>query len=110
MCLAKLDVSDFKRVRCLQNRQGKYFQSFERNQIIYLPHYMQEDKTMSSTRTYNLRDMKKIVHNNGFVLKRQTGSHLIYEKAGEPRKLCIGICNANKMVFQRLMKEFDLKL
>ena len=62
-----------------------------------------------STPTYNKRDIERILKNNGFILHHQKGSHMIYRnKRGQ--HLTIGICNLNKMVFQRLIKEYNLKV
>ena len=60
-----------------------------------------------STPTYNERDMKRILRKNGWALHRSNGSHLIYKNA-KGEHLTIGICKCNKMVFQRLIKEYKL--
>ena len=62
-----------------------------------------------STPTYNKRDIQRILKNNGWTLHHQKGSHLIYKnKRGE--HLTIACCKYNKMVFQRLIKEYNLKV
>lgn len=63
-----------------------------------------------STPTYGKRDIEKILKNNGWKFLRQNGSHKIYIKDGEPKHLTIGTCNYNKMVLQRLIKEYKLKI
>ena len=62
-----------------------------------------------STPIYNKRDIERILKKNGYVLHHQKGSHLIYRNENG-RHLTIGICKYNKMVFQRLIKEYDLKV
>ena len=62
-----------------------------------------------STPTYNIRDIEKILKNNGFFLHHQKGSHKIYKnKYGN--HITIAICNYNKMIMQRLIKENHLKV
>jgi predicted RNA binding protein YcfA (HicA-like mRNA interferase family) len=64
---------------------------------------------MSSTVTYNKRDIQKILRNNGWTFHHYKGSHAIYRNA-TGRHLTIGTCNCNKMVMQRLIKEYSLKV
>lgn len=60
-----------------------------------------------STKTYNNRDIQRILRNNGFVFQRQTGSHMIYtNEVGE--HMTVRFANCNKMVWQRLIKEYNL--
>lgn len=60
-----------------------------------------------STKTYNDRDIQRILRNNGFVFQRQTGSHNIYTNAvGE--HVTVRFTNCNKMIWQRLIKEYNL--
>ena len=60
-----------------------------------------------STPTYNLRQMEKIVKKNDFYLKRITASHKIYKNANG-NTIVLAVCNCNKMIFQRIIKENNL--
>lgn len=62
-----------------------------------------------STPTYNKRDIQRILKANGWTLHHIKGSHFIY-KNRNGQHLTIGCCNYNKMVFQRLIKEYNLKV
>lgn len=62
-----------------------------------------------STPTYNKRDIHRILKNNGWKLHRQSGSHLIY-KNDNGEHLTIGCCKYNKMIMQRLIKQYNLKV
>lgn len=62
---------------------------------------------MSSTATYNKRDIQRILKNNGWIFHHCKGSHMIY-KNEVGQHLTIAICNCNKMVFQRLIKQYSL--
>lgn len=60
-----------------------------------------------STPTYSDKDIKRILRNNGFVLQRQSGSHMIYVN-GDGRHMAVRCSKCNKMVWQRLIKEYGL--
>lgn len=60
-----------------------------------------------STATYNKRDIQKILRNNGWNFHHQKGGHVVYKNANGEH-LTIAICKLNKMVFQRLIKEYNL--
>lgn len=61
-----------------------------------------------SIKVYNFKEMKRIVERNGFKLLRIKGDHFYYKKEGYPLlNLSFG---ANRMVWQRLVKEFNLDL
>ena len=60
-----------------------------------------------STPTYNKRDIERILRKNGYALHHQNGSHMIYRNE-RGQHLTIGCCKYNKMVFQRLIKEYHL--
>lgn len=62
-----------------------------------------------SAATYNKREIRRILKDNGYKLHHQSGSHLIY-KNEQGRHLAITVDNCNKMVFQRLVKEHNLKI
>ena len=51
-------------------------------------------------KTYNRREVERIILKNGWELDHCTGGHSIYKKEGD--KKC------NRMVVQRLIKEFGL--
>ena len=62
-----------------------------------------------STVTYNKRDIEKILRNNGWVYHHCSGGHTIYKnKKGE--HVSIAYCKCNKMVMQRLIKQYNLKV
>lgn len=58
---------------------------------------------------YNKRDIVLILKKNGFIFHHQTGSHAIY-KNDKGIHITIGLCNCNKMIMQRLIKEHNLKV
>ena len=62
-----------------------------------------------STPTYNKKDIQRILKNNGWTFHHQTGSHLIY-KNDKGEHITIGACKYNKMVMQRLIKQYNLKV
>lgn len=64
---------------------------------------------MSSTATYNKRDIQRILRNNGWTLHHCKGSHQIY-KNENGEHLTIGTCKCNKMIMQRLIKQYNLKV
>ena len=64
---------------------------------------------MSSTATYNKRDIQKILRNNGWTFHHCKGSHMIY-KNDKGEHITIAICKCNKMVMQRLIKQHSLKV
>lgn len=59
--------------------------------------------------TYNKRDIVRILKNSGFVFHHQSGSHSIY-KNKDNRHLSINVNDCNKMIFQRLIKQYNLKV
>ena len=56
---------------------------------------------------YNKRDIDKILKNNGWVLHHYRGGHAIY-KNNKEEHITIGLCRCNKMVMQRLIKQYGL--
>lgn len=62
-----------------------------------------------STPTYNDKDVKRILKINGFIFQRQRGSHRIY-KNDKNEHLTVRCNNQNKMIMQRLIKEYNLKV
>lgn len=57
-------------------------------------------------KTWTSRQFTKLLHKNGYVKKRQTGDHLIYEKDG--RIISFTYNHLNRMVVRRLIKEYKL--
>lgn len=64
---------------------------------------------MSTTPTYNEREIKRILDNNGYYRHRTSGSHAIY-KNKDNRILTISFnkCNKSKMLIQKLIKDYGL--
>lgn len=55
-------------------------------------------------RSYNPREIERLLKKNGWFLTRQSGSHKIYtNNMGE--HVTIKMCNVNPMIFRRLVKE-----
>lgn len=61
---------------------------------------------MSSLKQYNPREFRRILWDNGFILHRTNGDHLVYYKNG--RHISIPARRCNKMLCQRLIKEYGL--
>lgn len=59
-------------------------------------------------KTYNRREVEKIISKNGWELDHCTGGHCIYKKKGVKKTMSIAYKKCNRMVFQRLIKEFNL--
>lgn len=59
-------------------------------------------------KVYNRREIEKILLKNGWKVDRYTGGHVIYKKEGIDRTISISYRKCNRMMFQRLVKEFDL--
>ena len=62
-----------------------------------------------STPTYNRIDIENILKNNGWKCTRQSGSHKIYTNE-QGKHMTIRCNKCNKMVFQRLIKEYNLEV
>lgn len=60
-----------------------------------------------STPTYNKRDIQRILKNNGFVFHHQKGGRRVYRNE-KNEHITIAICKCNKMIMQRLIKEYHL--
>lgn len=58
---------------------------------------------------FSEREMKQILKDNGFVLDRTKGGHAIYVRNGKHISIPNGR-QPNQMMFQRLVKENDLKI
>lgn len=59
-------------------------------------------------KTYNRREIEKIILKNGYKLDHCTGAHCVYKKDGMSKTLSISYNKCNRMIFQRLVKEFNL--
>lgn len=59
-------------------------------------------------KTYNRREVERIILKNGWKLDHCTGGHSIYKKNGTKKTLTIAYNKCNRMVVQRLIKEFKL--
>lgn len=60
-------------------------------------------------RTFNKREIEKILKKNGWRLHHFTGSHAIY-KNENGEHITIGLCKCNKMIMQRLIKQHQLSV
>lgn len=60
-----------------------------------------------STKTYSNVEIKRILRKNGFALQRKTGSHGIYTNK-DGMHMTVRFSNCNKMVWQRMIKEYNL--
>ena len=58
-------------------------------------------------RSYNKRDVLKMLKKNGYSLVRQSGSHSIFENH-KGDHLTVKLSSFNPMIFQRLVKENNL--
>lgn len=56
---------------------------------------------------YTKREMEKILKKNGWEIVRYKGSHAIYHN-DKGQHLSIGRCNYNAIIFQRLIKQYDM--
>lgn len=60
-------------------------------------------------KVYNFKEVKEILKANGFVLVRKKDSHYMYRHPKHKRLLTINN-KPNRMIWQRLIKEFDIDL
>lgn len=60
-------------------------------------------------RTYNNREVERILLNNGWRVHRQKGSHKTWHN-DKGDSLTLGGVKYNKMVVRRLIKEYGLKV
>lgn len=63
---------------------------------------------MKKKKTYNDKEIRKILADNGWKLVRISGGHLVYKKEGNENHITI-TRKMNKVLFLRLMKENNLK-
>ena len=66
-------------------------------------------KNKTKMKTYNAREAKKIARKNGWYLVRVNGSHHIYKHPDSEKILTISK-DLNRMVFERLVNEYELDL
>jgi predicted RNA binding protein YcfA (HicA-like mRNA interferase family) len=59
-------------------------------------------------KVYNDREIKRILKDNGYYLKRIKGDHEIWASYSSTRHITIPHKNINRMVWQRLVKENNL--
>ena len=59
-------------------------------------------------KVYNDREIKRILKDNGYHLKRIKGDHEIWASYSSTRHITIPHKNINRMVWQRLVKENNL--
>lgn len=58
-------------------------------------------------KVYNFNEAEKIIRENGFSLKSQKGSHMKYHR-GPKEQIILVYGKLNRMVWQRLVKEYNL--
>lgn len=58
-------------------------------------------------RTFNKREIKIILKNNGWNFHHANGGHEIY-KNDKGEHITIGLCKCNKMIMQRIIKQYKL--
>lgn len=58
---------------------------------------------------YSKRDVERILRNNDWTLHRSKGSHKIY-KNDKGQHLTIIPTRCNRLIMQRLIKEYNLKV
>lgn len=66
-------------------------------------------KSKTKMKVYNTREAMKIARKNGWELVRTKADHYIYEHPDHNKHLTINK-NLNRMVFERLIKEYGLDL
>lgn len=57
-------------------------------------------------KTWTSREFSKLLRDNGYVRKRQSGDHLIYEKDG--KIISFTYNHLNRMLVKRLIKDYHL--
>ncbi len=64
---------------------------------------------MRTHKTFNTRELQHILKDNGWREHHQKGSHIIYRnEMGE--HLVISVCKCNRMITERLIKQYNLKV
>lgn len=67
-------------------------------------------KSKTKMKVYNSREARKIIRKNGWTLDRVNADHFIYKHPDNPKILTITFRSLNRMIFERLVNEFDLDL
>ena len=60
-------------------------------------------------RMYKTREARKVAEKNGWVFVRSNGDHYYYKHPNNPKTLTISE-GLNRMVFERVVKEYELDL
>ena len=64
---------------------------------------------MSTTPTYNKRDLERILSDNGWFIHRINGSHRIYKNdSNQSLTISFNKCNKSKMLVQQIIKDYKL--
>ncbi len=64
---------------------------------------------MRTNKILNTRELQKILKKNGWTAHHQKGSHIIYRNT-EGEHLVISVCKCNRMITERLIKQYNLKI
>lgn len=59
-------------------------------------------------KVYNSKEIKHILQCNGYTIVRSRGSHNIWEHNITKRHIALPATNINRMVWQRLVKQFNI--
>ena len=66
-------------------------------------------KSKTKMKVYNTREAMKIIRKNGWTLVRTNADHWIYKHPNHPKILTVSQ-GLNRMVWERLVNEYDLDL
>lgn len=61
-------------------------------------------------KTYNSREARQILRKNGWTLARVNADHFTYKHPDHSELLTITFRGFNRMIWQRLVKEFEIDL
>lgn len=67
-------------------------------------------KSKTKMKVYNVREAKQIVRKNGWILDRTAADHFLYKHPDNPKILTLCNKKLNRMIWERLVNEYDLKL
>lgn len=59
-------------------------------------------------KVYNDKEIKRILKDNGYFIVRTKGDHEIWEHKDSKRHITVPYKNINRMVWQRLVKEYNI--
>ncbi len=68
-----------------------------------------KSKKKQRIRIYNTREARAVAEKNGWYLARTAGDHYIYKHPNSNKILTISM-NLNRMVWQRVVREYNLDL